>query len=210
MRHFFYFILVSFIFISCMDGDDGNTPSGPFPTVVFLDLSVHNETQAPIAVGIRHKYLWCSYGWQNMQETNTVILYTDWVKEQFEIGESMSIGIEKEAFGVRGFVLLDEKTDHLKRIPLFISSFELEIENTNNKIFIPGFVPRYVPNSIENLEQNEDDICKLRANRFTMEIITNKESLFLKAEGYFIIPITLTIKEGGSYSFEYGEIKNGK
>jgi len=170
-------------------------------------VKTHNDTQSPVTVKIRHKYLW---QWDDTRGRKDIITHTEWSTETIENGKSKSIGVEKAALSdeqssweVEGFFLLDNYSAPISRNShYFYSSFELEIETEDGIMFVSDD-REYIPNGT-----NAADLCYLKiVNPYnTCFLVTNKQDMWVKK--LFTLPVTITLQMDGSWTFEHETVSN--
>lgn len=177
------------------------------PQGVILDITAKNDMDTPITIKIRHTYSW-DWG------TETLATYTDWTTERLAGGTSQRIGVETvkqsnthSTWEVSGFVLLDGKLGNIKG-PTLISSFDLEIETADAPLHVSG-------NDVTGVHyQEEIRLCTLQIFRKYNQICrlyTYKQRILLQgAFTSFVLPVCITIRSDGNFSFEHEDAQDGK
>ena len=201
---FFLFMFQVFFLISCESSCHTTDDFHPMLTqVVLLDITAKNEMVTPVTIKIRHTYFWDSPSF----EKEGLTLYSEWITEYLDGDESKPIGVEKtmiagsggEMEELEGFVLFHRKFNFK------ISSFELEIETIDNTFIIPGYTST-------GIEPDDEDILKLIVHRSwggeSCLLNTYKQNLMINIPS-FILPVTITIKADGSFSFEHEDVEEG-
>jgi len=210
MRNIIIFLFISplFFLVSCYS-TYSTSEEIEMPKAVLLDITAKNEMGTPIKIKIRHTYLWGDINHEGQNFT----LYSEWTTEHLDGGESRPIGVEKiiivgsggKIEELEGFILYDERFRYMRNN--LISSFELEIETIDNTFIIPGY-------TLSGIKPDDEDILKLivvQGWSGKCQLDTYKQSfrIFGHTLQSFILPVTITIKSDGSFSFEHNDVENG-
>jgi len=217
IKHFYYlfvFFVITFTFFSCPSVIFDNTPAPPLPQGVLLDISALNEMETPVTIKIRHQYRFFWYESADVLKNQTV--HTEWSTEYLNGGADKKIGVEKtpqrdtkSSWEASGFILLNEGLGHYVDDGVqFESTFNMEIETTETTFSITGDMVT------SGKEPDEMYLCKLYISGgltgVGCQLYTYKQWIMPKGQfTSFILPVNLTIKPDGSWTFEYDDVKEG-
>ena len=214
MRIFGFILLSLVLFSSCEHYVADSTPSPPLPQGVLIDISAKNEMGTPVTIRIRHKYRRYWYEVDGLKNQTT---YTEWTTEYLDGGVNKKIGVEKtpqsdtkSAWEASGFILLDQGLASFAEAGVrFESTFDMEIETADMMFPITG------DTVISGSEPDEIYLCMLMIARSVAgrwcQLYTYRQEIGLKGQfTSFVLPINLTIKPDGSWTFEHDEVQESK
>jgi len=207
-------------------GCEPNSDEDSVPPAVVLQLTVKNDTAAPVSLSIRHRYLLYS------KTVNSVVPVerSDWSEEiEVQPGESKEMGNETVSYTwqgasheAAGFVLLDNAVNK-KMSHHGCSSFEVKIRTEDGASeYLAGYnveYNKYLENGTfcadtytveDGVEFTGTELCDLQIETYQ---ITGREAVlesqfFPDRELWGVkapdpIPFTITLNADGTYSFDF-------
>jgi hypothetical protein len=186
-----------------------NTPGDEPPETIALLVTVQNNTGAPASVRMRHARYAVQLdeadawnGGAGFTYTGTGWVYTGW-SDPVTAGPEKSQALDREEDrGLRGFILWARRGEEKQGAWIGNSSFEMEIEAGDRTIRLAGH-----ETEAPGFDGTELGCLKIKSDTFP----PGRSARLHYREKYvwiaipFIARATLTIKPGGSWSFEYAD-----
>jgi hypothetical protein len=197
------FFALPLVMASCYEGTE--PPFDSPPPAIALYITVHNMTDTPTDVRMRHVWF------IDHSVMNSTWVYTDWSKTPVHIkpGESRPLADETiryeyngEGHEMAGFILWAESPE--QRYSLFsgIFSFEMKIDLKGKTLGLAGHnteEPGFDETGLGYLQierMGGDRFANLRSN-------SNKNAFMILRP--FVIRAYLTLNADGTYSFQYDD-----
>jgi hypothetical protein len=175
----------------------------PIPEYFTLQITAVNITDNPVDFLIRHYY---EFSWSIM---NTITSYTDYTTTTVPANESMRIADEyryhgmEDTMGVeetKGVYLFDSRVEDMRGFNT-ISSFEVKIITDNDTIDIAGY--ETTNNEFDDTGLGYFSIIS-GIPSISYHFDSKSQNVFCNKE--YSLPVTITIHEDGTYSFEHDVI----